>query len=95
MKLMDEMPSVGHAQRNIQARWGFDASVIGASAKPRKRTAKSVRVAPTKLLVTGLFAGVGGFEEGFRQAGHTATLLCEFDPLARAIFSGLMMNRSD
>jgi DNA (cytosine-5)-methyltransferase 1 len=35
--------------------------------------------------VTGLFAGIGGLEEGFRQAGHVSGMLCESDPLARAV----------
>ncbi|HEX5182368.1 MAG TPA: DNA (cytosine-5-)-methyltransferase [Allosphingosinicella sp.] len=35
------------------------------------------------LKVAGLFAGIGGLEEGFRQAGHRSTALCESDPAAR------------
>lgn len=42
-------------------------------------------LAPTKLVVAGLFAGIGGLEEGFRQAGHSAKMLCELDPLARFV----------
>jgi len=37
------------------------------------------------LKVVGLFAGIGGFEEGFRQADHHASLLCESDPAARRV----------
>jgi DNA (cytosine-5)-methyltransferase 1 len=33
----------------------------------------------------GLFAGIGGLEEGFRQAGYTSGMLCELDPLARRV----------
>lgn len=33
----------------------------------------------------GLFAGIGGFEEGLRRAGWSAQLLCEIDPAARAV----------
>lgn len=37
------------------------------------------------LTSIGLFAGIGGIEEGFRRCGHTPILLCEIDPHARAI----------
>ena len=30
----------------------------------------------TTLDVVGLFAGIGGFEEGFRLSGHHASFLC-------------------
>ncbi len=40
-----------------------------------------------KLTVMGLFAGIGGLEEGFRRAGHTSILLCEVDPLARHVLT--------
>jgi DNA (cytosine-5)-methyltransferase 1 len=36
-----------------------------------------------RLKIAGLFAGVGGLEEGFRLAGHESTTLCEVDPAAR------------
>lgn len=39
----------------------------------------------TKLTVAGLFAGIGGIEEGFRQAGHSSSMLCEADSLARHV----------
>lgn len=42
---------------------------------------------PTKFTVAGLFAGVGGLEEGFRQAGHHSVMLCEFDPMARHVLA--------
>jgi DNA (cytosine-5)-methyltransferase 1 len=35
--------------------------------------------------VVGLFAGIGGIEEGLRQAGHHAIALCEVDEAARAV----------
>lgn len=58
----------------------------GVSAKPtRVQIAAPVPIASTKLVVTGLFAGVGGLEEGFRQAGHESAMLCELDPLARHV----------
>jgi len=37
--------------------------------------------------VAGIFAGIGGLEEGFRQAGHEATVLCEIDASARTVLS--------
>ncbi|MEW9309920.1 DNA cytosine methyltransferase [Labrys neptuniae] len=37
--------------------------------------------------VTGLFAGVGGLEEGFRRAGHETEMLCEYDEVARHVLS--------
>jgi len=33
----------------------------------------------------GLFAGIGGIEEGFHRAGHKTTLLCEIDAGAQAV----------
>jgi DNA (cytosine-5)-methyltransferase 1 len=35
--------------------------------------------------VGGLFAGIGGFELGFARAGYRTTMLCEIDPIARAV----------
>lgn len=37
------------------------------------------------LKIAGLFAGIGGLELGFAQAGHRTTLLCEIAPSARAV----------
>lgn len=39
------------------------------------------------LTVAGLFAGIGGFEEGFRRQGHHASLLCEFESGARRVLA--------
>src|SRR5437870_3223679 len=43
--------------------------------------------------VVGLFAGIGGIEAGFHQAGFETTLLCEIDPAAQRVlkrhFSGV------
>lgn len=65
--------------------------IIAASAEERSDR-KSALVEPTALaakpaefIVVGLFAGIGGLEEGFRQAGHRSTMLCELDPLARHV----------
>lgn len=41
--------------------------------------------AHSELTVTGLFAGIGGLEEGFRQASHESAMLCEVDPTARRV----------
>jgi DNA (cytosine-5)-methyltransferase 1 len=38
-----------------------------------------------KLRVTGLFAGIGGIEQGFHQAGHRSELLCEIEPGAKRV----------
>lgn len=35
----------------------------------------------------GFFAGVGGIEEGLRQAGHEASFLCEIDASARRVLN--------
>lgn len=37
------------------------------------------------MKVAGLFAGIGGFELGLQSAGHETKLLCDIDPLARAV----------
>jgi DNA (cytosine-5)-methyltransferase 1 len=39
------------------------------------------------LNVVGLFAGIGGIEEGLRRAGHDTRLLCESDPQAAEVLS--------
>jgi DNA (cytosine-5)-methyltransferase 1 len=47
-------------------------------------------------VVAGLFAGIGGFERGLAASGHHTQLLCEIDPLARAVleerFSGVRIH---
>lgn len=37
------------------------------------------------MKISGLFAGIGGLEEGFRRAGHQTVQLCEIDKVARAV----------
>lgn len=37
------------------------------------------------MRISGLFAGIGGLEEGMRRAGHETVQLCEFDPVARKV----------
>ena len=39
----------------------------------------------TGLSVAGLFAGIGGIEEGLGRAGHHGVLLCEVEPLAQSV----------
>jgi DNA (cytosine-5)-methyltransferase 1 len=50
-----------------------------------------------RLAVVGLFAGIGGIEEGLHQAGHKSVLLCEIDEAARAVlevrFPGVQLER--
>lgn len=86
MKLFDDVSSARGATHEIH-RLQFDSLATGgAVARPtRTQTAATDPVTSTKLVVAGLFAGVGGLEEGFRQAGHESTMLCEFDPLARHV----------
>jgi len=43
------------------------------------------RAQQAELKVVGLFAGIGGIEEGFRQAGHKSVLLCENDSAAQHV----------
>lgn len=38
-----------------------------------------------RLRAAGLFAGIGGIELGFHEAGHETALLCEWDPAARRV----------
>jgi DNA (cytosine-5)-methyltransferase 1 len=39
------------------------------------------------MRVAGLFAGIGGFELGLHQAGHSTVLLCDVLPAARAVLT--------
>lgn len=38
-----------------------------------------------QMAVAGIFAGIGGFEAGFRSAGFHTSLLCEIDPQAQHV----------
>ena len=53
----------------------------------RRRPSKDSPSAPEGMThrITGLFAGVGGFERGMGRAGHETLLLCENDPSACAV----------
>lgn len=48
------------------------------SSPTRRQTKHSLRV-------VGLFAGIGGIEQGFHQAGHRSQLLCEIEPGAKRV----------
>jgi DNA (cytosine-5)-methyltransferase 1 len=47
----------------------------------------SFRLTDERLAITGLFAGIAGFEEGFRQEGHATAVLCESDSAARRVLA--------
>lgn len=58
----------------------------GETSLGTTRCAVAPSSAPEEVLaVAGLFAGIGGLEEGFRQAGHHSVMLCEVDPAARYV----------
>ena len=68
--------------------YSYDASLRAAaspvpSSLSRSSGQTNILTIGGLLKVAGLFAGVGGLEEGFRQAGHQSTTLCEIDPAAR------------
>jgi DNA (cytosine-5)-methyltransferase 1 len=52
---------------------------------PAGGAVRSASVATSRPTVAGLFAGIGGIEEGFRRAGYRTEMLCEIDPDARAV----------
>lgn len=83
MKIVDDLPLAGDMHNGLQFEPSIDAQV-GASGVLRLAATSSRKVS-TKLIVSGLFAGIGGLEEGFRQAGHESSLLCEFDESARRV----------
>jgi DNA (cytosine-5)-methyltransferase 1 len=64
-----------------------DASAVDVSSLESAAPVETSLRSHAKLTVAGLFAGVGGLEEGFRQAGHSSSLLCEIDPLARRLLA--------
>jgi DNA (cytosine-5)-methyltransferase 1 len=45
----------------------------------------SEAIGRNRHVVAGLFAGIGGLEKGLAASGHHSELLCEIDPLARAV----------
>lgn len=44
------------------------------------------------MRVAGLFAGIGGFELGMHQAGHSTALLCDVLPAAKAVLTARFPN---
>lgn len=55
--------------------------------RPRSRPA---RHQGERLTIAGLFAGIGGIEVGFHQAGHETALLCEIDEGASRVLKRRM-----
>src|SRR5947207_2875632 len=53
----------------------------------KRSSAPELKDGPTAepLRVTGLFAGIGGFELGLAAAEHETNLACEIDPAAAAV----------
>jgi DNA (cytosine-5)-methyltransferase 1 len=49
--------------------------------------AKAGRSSTRVLRNVGLFAGIGGIEQGLHLAGHVTELICEIDPAAQAVLS--------
>lgn len=82
MKLLDDVMEYEPLLSRAPSRVGAPAGASSTQAQPSP-TAKSAE--PQKFKVVGLFAGVGGLERGFKQAGHDSTMLCEFDPAARHV----------
>lgn len=69
-KIADRMElSDLHAQKHS------DGSSSPTSNQPHTR----------ELTVAGLFAGIGGLEEGFRRTGHGSVMMCEADSWARKV----------
>lgn len=54
------------------------------SLPPNKR-GKVTPATGRKHYVAGLFAGIGGLERGLSTAGHSAEILCEIEPAAKAV----------
>jgi len=81
--LVDEAAFYGLAREGIHLDPGAFAQQERLPDAPSPPTV--VVETKAKLKVAGLFAGVGGVEEGFRQAGHESTMLCELDTAARHV----------
>lgn len=66
-------------------------SIIEAEGRSPEIDAKAGCAAaglpPKQLAVAGLFAGIGGLEQGFHNEGHRSLLLCDADPRAREVLA--------
>ena len=77
----------------------FAEDFIACGGESRSLVTAPCKIAPRpipqeKLAVVGLFAGIGGLEQGFRQAGHSSVMLCELDPAARQVLTQHFTNTS-
>jgi DNA (cytosine-5)-methyltransferase 1 len=78
-RLDDDIFATAIALTRSPALWGPECVTLHENHTPM------VTGSNPELVVTGLFAGIGGLEEGFRQAGHESAMLCEVDPIARRV----------
>src|ERR1700722_2927615 len=78
-RLDDDIFATAIALTRPPALWGPECVTLHENHTPK------VTGSNPELVVTGLFAGIGGLEEGFRQAGHESAMLCEVDPIARRV----------
>lgn len=62
----------------------LDLTPYRAAVSPRPKGSPS---APKHLVVGGLFAGIGGIEQGFARAGHRTAFLCERDEYAARVLA--------
>src|SRR5262245_17551702 len=81
---LDKVPSFG----SVPSQSSSSASprpLCSPDASPNAPSKTSSQSGASKLLVAGLFAGIGGFELGLKRAGHEATLLCDVDEDSRLV----------
>jgi DNA (cytosine-5)-methyltransferase 1 len=58
---------------------------LSGGGPDRRRQPSKPEERPRQLATVGLFSGIGGIEIGLSKAGHESLLLCEIDPVARAV----------
>jgi DNA (cytosine-5)-methyltransferase 1 len=76
------------SDRSLELREGEPSPAVDRLLEPSAQFESETTAAPrTSYAVTGLFAGVGGLEEGFRRAGHETAMLCESDEAARYVLA--------
>lgn len=61
-------------------------------SRPKTATTSNRGREPAPLTVAGLFAGIGGIEQGLHLAGHSTVLLCEIDPGAQRVLRARFPN---